>query len=74
LQVLIVRRSYYESTVRFIEAKGQLAQASAKVDGLLLTGGLDAPQDYTDPWGLVWRPIGLPRIAGTTSRWSDVRP
>ncbi|TWT50752.1 Cobalt-zinc-cadmium resistance protein CzcC precursor [Rubripirellula amarantea] len=52
LQVLIVRRSYYESTVRFIEAKGQLAQASAKVDGLLLTGGLDAPQDYTDGDGI----------------------
>ncbi|WP_231753134.1 TolC family protein [Rosistilla carotiformis] len=48
LQVLIVRRSFYDSMIRFIEAKGQLAQANAKVDGLLLTGGLNAPQDYTD--------------------------
>lgn len=52
LQVLIVRRSYYESMIRFIEAKGQLAQASAKVDGLVLTGGLDDPQDFTDGDGI----------------------
>jgi cobalt-zinc-cadmium efflux system outer membrane protein len=47
LQILVVRRSYYEATVQLIAAQGQLAQASAKVDGLLLTGGLDAPVDYT---------------------------
>ncbi|TWT71464.1 Cobalt-zinc-cadmium resistance protein CzcC precursor [Crateriforma conspicua] len=52
LQVLVVRRSYYESTIRLIEAKGQLAGANAKVDGLVLTGGLDAPQDYTDGDGI----------------------
>ncbi|MGB7346708.1 MAG: TolC family protein, partial [Pirellulaceae bacterium] len=52
LQVLIVRRSFYESMIRFIEVKGELAQASAKVDGLLLSGGLDAPQDYTDGDGI----------------------
>lgn len=52
LQVLIVRRSFYESTIRFIAAQGELAQAGAKVDGLLLTGGLDAPQDYTDGDGI----------------------
>jgi len=48
LQVLIVRRSFYESSIRLIQAKGSLAQAEAKVDGLLLTGGLDAPRDYTN--------------------------
>ena len=47
LQVLIVRRSFYESSIRLIEAKGNLAQAEARVDGLLLTGGLDSPQNYT---------------------------
>ncbi|MDP1561366.1 MAG: TolC family protein [Pirellulaceae bacterium] len=47
LQVLIVRRSYYEAAVRLINAQGQLAQAASKVDGLLLTGGLDSPTDYT---------------------------
>ncbi|MGB7329701.1 MAG: TolC family protein [Rubripirellula sp.] len=52
LQVLIVRRSYYESSIRLIAARGKLAQASANVDGLLLTGGLDAPADYTDGDGI----------------------
>lgn len=52
LQVLIVRRSFYESSIRLIQAKGNLAQAEAKIDGLLLTGGLDAPRDYTDGDGI----------------------
>jgi cobalt-zinc-cadmium efflux system outer membrane protein len=47
LQVLIVRRTYYESQIRSIAAKGQLAQAAAKVQGLVLTGGLDEPPNYT---------------------------
>lgn len=47
LQVLIVRRSYYESTIRMIQAKSELAQAAAMVDGLLLHGGLDSPRDFT---------------------------
>ena len=52
LQVLIVRRSFYESSIRLIEAQGRLAQAVAKVDGLLLTGGLDSPRDFTDGDGI----------------------
>lgn len=52
LQALVVRRSFYESSIRLIQAKGSLAQAEAKVDGLLLTGGLDAPKDYTDGDGI----------------------
>lgn len=52
LQVLIVRRSFYDSMIRFIEAKGQLAQANAKIDGLLLTCALDEPTDYTDGDGI----------------------
>ena len=52
LQVLIVRRSFYESSIRLIRAKGNLAQAAAKVDGLLLIGGLESPTDYTDGDGI----------------------
>lgn len=52
LQVLIVRRSFYESSIRLIEAQGRLAQAVARVDGLLLTGGLDSPRDFTDGDGI----------------------
>ncbi len=35
-----------------IAVQGQLAQAGAKVEGLLLTGGLDAPADYTNGDGI----------------------
>ena len=52
LQVLIVRRSYYASMIRLIQSRGSLAQAAAKVDGLLLTGGLDSPTDYTNGDGI----------------------
>lgn len=53
LQVLIVRRSYFESSLKTIDAKAELAQANARVQGLLLTGGLDAPADLTSGDG--WR-------------------
>jgi len=52
LQVLIVRRSYFESSIRLIQAQGNLAQSASKVDGLLLTGGLDSPIDYTNGDGI----------------------
>lgn len=58
LQVLVVRRVYYESTIRLITAQSQLAQATAKVDGLLLVGGLDAPQDFTTGDGLRGQTFG----------------
>ncbi|MFG0290984.1 MAG: TolC family protein [Rhodopirellula sp. JB044] len=52
LQVLVVRRTYYDATIKLIDAKGRLASAAAKVDGLLLTGGLESPVDHTDGDGL----------------------
>ncbi len=58
LQVLVVRRVYYESTIRLIAAQGQLAQAVAKVDGLVLLGGLDAPKNYTTGDGLRGQSLG----------------
>jgi cobalt-zinc-cadmium efflux system outer membrane protein len=58
LQVLTVRRNFYDSNIRFIQSQGRLAQASAKVDGLLLTGGLDAPLDYTTGDGLRGQSFG----------------
>jgi len=52
LQVLIGRRTYFESLIRLIQARGNLAQAASKIDGLLLTGGLDLPMDYTNGDGI----------------------
>ncbi|MEL6106377.1 MAG: TolC family protein [Planctomycetota bacterium] len=46
LQVLVIRRSYFESNLRLINARGRVAQATSKIDGLLLSGGLEAPVDF----------------------------
>ncbi len=52
LQVLIVRRTFFESNLRYVDALAGLAQAHAKIDGLLLTGGLDQPADFEGDDGL----------------------
>ncbi len=48
IQVLIVRRTYFDTNLRYIAALGDLAKAHAQIDGLLLTGGLDQPGEFTD--------------------------
>jgi len=58
LQVLTVRRNYYDSTIRFIQARGRLAQVAARIEGLLLTGGLDETMDYTNGDGLRGQSFG----------------
>jgi cobalt-zinc-cadmium efflux system outer membrane protein len=58
LQVLVVRRRYFDSNLDFIQAQSELAQAEAKIEGLLLTGGLDAPQDHTSGDGLRGQSFG----------------
>jgi cobalt-zinc-cadmium efflux system outer membrane protein len=45
LQVLIVRRTYFESNLSFVQAQTDLAKSQALIDGLLLTGGLDSSPD-----------------------------
>ena len=52
LQVLIVRRTYFDANLKYILALGDLARAHAKIDGLLLTGGLDQPTDFQGGDGL----------------------
>ncbi|WP_459556822.1 TolC family protein [Lacunimicrobium album] len=42
LQVLVVRQTFYQTNLRYIESLSNLATAQAQVNGLLLTGGLDA--------------------------------
>ncbi|RCS52707.1 TolC family protein [Bremerella cremea] len=48
IQVLIVRRTYFDTNLQYIESLGELAKAHAQIDGLLLTGGLDEPGDFQD--------------------------
>lgn len=45
IQVLVTRRTYFDSNLQYIMAQSQLAQASSKVDGYVLNGGLDAVID-----------------------------
>jgi cobalt-zinc-cadmium efflux system outer membrane protein len=52
LQVLIVRRTYFESNLKYVDSLAALAQARSRIDGLLLTGGLDAPADQSGDDGL----------------------
>lgn len=52
LQVLIVRRTYFESNLKYVDSLAALAQARSRIDGLLLTGALDAPADQSGDDGL----------------------
>ena len=45
LQVLIVRRTYFESNLAYVTAQLDLARSAALVDGSVLSGGLDSTRD-----------------------------
>jgi len=45
LQVLIVRRTYFESNLAYVTAQVDLARSTALVDGSVLSGGLDSTRD-----------------------------
>lgn len=46
LRVLTARRAYFEANLKYVIAQTSLAQANAKIEGLLLTGGLDQVVAY----------------------------
>mgnify|MGYP003113563553 CR=1 FL=1 len=48
LQILVIRKSYLDARFKAIAARKELAQAQAKLDGLLLTGALEEPQDVIE--------------------------
>jgi cobalt-zinc-cadmium efflux system outer membrane protein len=45
IQLLVARRTYFESNLQYVNAQAQLASARAKVDGFVLSGSLDAVID-----------------------------
>jgi cobalt-zinc-cadmium efflux system outer membrane protein len=47
LEVLTVRRTYFESNLQMLRSQVQLATANAQVSGFVLTGGLDATVDQS---------------------------
>lgn len=52
LQVLIVRRTYFESNLAYVAAQVDLALATALVDGSVLSGGLDPTRETEFDSGL----------------------
>ena len=52
LQVLIVRRTYFESNLAYVSAQVDLALSTALVDGSVLSGGLDSTRDTEFDSGL----------------------
>ncbi len=45
IQVLVSRRTYFDSNLQYVLAQAQLAQARSRVDGYVLSGALDAVID-----------------------------
>lgn len=52
LEALTSRRVFFEASLELIDARRDLAQANAAIDGLLLTGGLDDAVDTPEDDGL----------------------
>jgi cobalt-zinc-cadmium efflux system outer membrane protein len=46
LQAFLVRKNWFESNLRYVQSLSELAQARAKIDGLLLEGGLDPAEPF----------------------------
>ncbi|WP_153556308.1 TolC family protein [Roseimaritima sediminicola] len=46
LRVLTARRAYFDANLRYVTALGELAQADARLEGLLLSGGLSQAVTY----------------------------
>jgi len=47
VQVLVARRTYFDSNLEFLKSQTVLAQSRALVDGYVLTGSLDTINDYS---------------------------
>ena len=47
IQLLVTRRTYFDTNLAYIAAKAQLATAQAQIDGYLLTGALNAVINYS---------------------------
>lgn len=45
VQLLIARRTYFDSNLEYVVAQSQLAGAQAKIDGFVLTGALNSIRD-----------------------------
>ena len=58
LRVLSARQVYFELNQQAIVARGELAQAAARIEGLLLTGGLENGTEFSGDVGLRGQALG----------------
>ena len=52
LRVLTARRAYFDANLNYVASLGNLATANARIEGLLLTGGLSNVVTYDGDDGL----------------------
>lgn len=52
IEILTVRKTYFDANLKHLAARMQLAQAQVRVDGFMLTGAWDATLDYSTDDGL----------------------
>ncbi|MCA9022737.1 MAG: TolC family protein, partial [Planctomycetaceae bacterium] len=45
VQILIARKTFFDTNLQFVNAQSQLAAAQAKIDGFMLTGALNSVRD-----------------------------
>ena len=57
LRVLTALRAYFDANVKYVVALGQLTQSNAKIEGLLLSGGLSDVASHDGDDGLRGRAL-----------------
>lgn len=45
VQILLARKTFFDTNLKYVDAQAQLAGAQAKIDGFMLTGALDKVSD-----------------------------
>lgn len=45
VQILLARRTFFNTNLQYVDAQAQLAAAQSKIDGFMLTGGLNSTRD-----------------------------
>ena len=45
VQILLARKTFFDTNLKYVDAQAQLAGAQSKIDGFVLTGGLNSVRD-----------------------------
>jgi cobalt-zinc-cadmium efflux system outer membrane protein len=52
VQILLARKTFFTTNLQYVDAQAQLAAAQSKIDGFMLTGGLNSVNDDSGDSGL----------------------